>query len=59
MKFVNLIEPYFIPQFKYKLKLRGSYKTKTTNKQQIVLSKPCFRRSVCKSKYSVNSLYGI
>jgi hypothetical protein len=30
MKFVNLIEPYFIPQFKYKLKLRGSYKTTTT-----------------------------
>lgn len=30
INFVNLIEPYFIPHFKYKLKLRGSYKTKTT-----------------------------
>jgi hypothetical protein len=26
IKFVNLIEPYVIPHFKYKLKLRGSYK---------------------------------
>lgn len=25
IKFVNLIEPYVIPHFKYKLKLRGSY----------------------------------
>lgn len=29
IKFVNLIEPYVIPHFKYKLKLRGSYDNKT------------------------------
>jgi len=32
IKFTNLVEPYFIPHFKYKLKLRGSYTTKQKKK---------------------------
>jgi len=27
-KFITLIEPYIIPHFQYKLKLRGSFKNK-------------------------------